>query len=66
MNMNLGKLCRLAKQIATGFSLTLQAIIQRKLTIRTKTIMCAQPVYPKAPSGISKLHGHLIFSQQDI
>ena len=66
MNMMLGKRLRHAKQFATGLCLTLQAMIKGKLTIRTKTIMCAQPVYPKAPSGISQLHGSRIFSQQDI
>ena len=66
MNMKLGKLCRLANLVAAGFGLTLQPTKHGKLTIRTKTIMCAQPVYPKAPSGISQLHGHRIFSQQDI
>ena len=66
MNMKPGKSVRHAKQIATGLSLTLQAIIQRKLTIRTKTIMCAQPVYPKAQSGIFPTTRSSFFSQQDI
>jgi hypothetical protein len=66
MNMKPGKLCRLAKQIAAGFGLTLQTTKQGKLTIRTKTIMCAQPVYPKAPSGIFPTTRSSFFSQQDI
>lgn len=64
MNMTLGKRLRHANQIATGFSLTLQAIIQGKLNIRTKTIMCAQPVYPKAQSGIFPTTRLLFFSHQ--
>ncbi|MCS3802198.1 hypothetical protein GGD38_007608 [Chitinophagaceae bacterium OAS944] len=66
MNMTLGKSLRLANRIATGSSLTLQAIIQGKLNIRTKAIMCAQPVYPKAPSGIFPTTRLLFFSRQDI
>ena len=66
MNMKLGKRLRHANRIATGISLTLQAIIQGKLIIRTKPIMCAQPVYPKAPSGIFPTTRLLFFSHQDI
>jgi len=66
MNIKLGKSLRHANQIATGLCLTLQAIIQGKLTIRTKTIMCAQPVYPKAQSGKFPTTRSLFFSHQDI
>jgi hypothetical protein len=66
MNMMQAKVFRHAYHIATGFCLSLQAIIQGKLTIRTKTIMCAQPVYPKAPSANFPITRLSFFSQQDI
>jgi hypothetical protein len=65
MNKIHGKGLRHAYQIATGLRLSLQAMIQGKLKIRTETIMCAQPVYPKAPSGIFP-NTRFVFSQQDI
>lgn len=66
MNMMQEQLLRHANQIATGFCLTLQAIILGKRSIRTKTIMCAQPVYPKAPSEISHLHGRRFFATRHL
>jgi hypothetical protein len=66
MNKFHGKGLRNAYCSATAFCLSLQALIKRKQTIRTESIMCAQPVYPKAPSAIFPITRLSFFSQQDI